>query len=113
MTNATLTTNQTSAMHWLIKSCCGNMGGKNLADLQCDPFTWVEASDLENAGWGRKTLKAHSDRSLLLVWFAMQTTACLPSPTIGTCWPPFTNNSNGGHAPPPNLIKRKYYHGRH
>ena len=54
MTNSTFTTNQTSAMHWLIKSCCGNMGGKNLADLQCDPFTWVEASDLENAGWGRK-----------------------------------------------------------
>ena len=50
----TLTTNQAAAMHWLIKSCCANMGGKNLADLQCDPHTWVDASDLVNAGWGQK-----------------------------------------------------------
>ena len=50
----TLTTNQAAAMHWLIKSCCSNMGGKTLSDLQCDPFTWVDADDLINAGWGRK-----------------------------------------------------------
>ena len=30
------------------------MGGKNLADLQCDPFTWVDVDDLIAAGWGRK-----------------------------------------------------------
>ena len=50
----TLTTNQASAMHSLIKSCCANMGGKDLADLECDPFVWVDANDLVNAGWGRK-----------------------------------------------------------
>ena len=50
----TLTLNQTSAMHWLIKSCLVNMGGKNLSDLKCDPFTWVDAGDLVDAGWGRK-----------------------------------------------------------
>ena len=50
----TLTTNQTAAMHWLIKSCCSNMGGSTLADLQSDPFTWVDADDLIDAGWGRK-----------------------------------------------------------
>jgi len=49
-----LTTNQAAAMHWLIKSCCSNMGGKNLADLQCDPHTWVGVDDLIDAGWGRK-----------------------------------------------------------
>lgn len=50
----TLTTNQAAAMHWLIKSCCANMGGKNLADLQDDPFVWVDAGDLIEAGWGQK-----------------------------------------------------------
>ena len=30
------------------------MGGKNLADLQCDPFTWVDVDDLIAAGWDRK-----------------------------------------------------------
>ena len=50
----TLTHNQTAAMHWLIKSCLSNMGGKCLADLQCDPFTWVDVDDLIAAGWGRK-----------------------------------------------------------
>ena len=49
-----LTHNQTAAMHWLIKSCCKNMGGKNLADLQYDPFTWVDVDDLIDAGWSRK-----------------------------------------------------------
>lgn len=50
----TLTHNQTAAMHWLIKSCLRNMGGKNLADLQCDPFVWVDVDDLIEAGWSRK-----------------------------------------------------------
>jgi hypothetical protein len=49
-----LTQNQAAAMHWLIKSCLFNMGGKNLADLQCDPFTWVDVDDLTDAGWPRK-----------------------------------------------------------
>lgn len=49
-----LTNNQTRAMTALIKSCLGNMGGKTLADLQDDPFTWVDASDLVEAGWGQK-----------------------------------------------------------
>ena len=53
-TDMTLTHNQSAAMHWLIKSCCSNMGGKNLADLQCDPFTWVDVDDLIAAGWDRK-----------------------------------------------------------
>ena len=50
----TLTQNQTAAMTALIKSCLRNMGGKNLADLQCDPFVWVDASDLVESGWGQK-----------------------------------------------------------
>ena len=49
-----LTTNQAAAMTALIKECLSNMGGENLADLQGDPFTWVEPADLEIAGWGRK-----------------------------------------------------------
>jgi|TARA_B110000908_G_C10206425_1_gene427971 hypothetical protein len=53
-TDMKLTHNQSAAMHWLIKSCCANMGGKNLADLQCDPFTWVDVDDLIDAGWSRK-----------------------------------------------------------
>ena len=50
----TLTANQTAAMTALIKSCLDNMGGSTLADLQADPFTWVDAADLKDAGWGRK-----------------------------------------------------------
>ena len=50
----TLTHNQAAAMTALIKSCLFNMGGKNLADLQCDPFTWVDVDDLIGAGWSRK-----------------------------------------------------------
>ena len=50
----TLTTNQTAAMTALIKSCFANMGGTNLSDLKFDPFTWVDAGDLVDAGWGRK-----------------------------------------------------------
>lgn len=50
----TLTANQTAAMTALIKSCLDNMGGENLADLQCDPFVWVSVDDLIDAGWGRK-----------------------------------------------------------
>ena len=50
----TLTSNQAAAMTALIKSCLYNMGGKTLADLQGDPFTWVDAGDLVDAGWGRK-----------------------------------------------------------
>jgi len=49
-----LTANQVKAMTALIKSCLGNMGGSTLADLQDDPFTWVDASDLVEAGWGQK-----------------------------------------------------------
>ena len=48
------TTNQTAAMTALIKSCLRNMGGETLADLQDDPFVWVDASDLVDAGWGQK-----------------------------------------------------------
>ena len=50
----TLTENQTAAMTALIKSCLENMGGADLAELQCDPFVWVDASDLVEAGWGQK-----------------------------------------------------------
>ena len=50
----TLTTNQTAAMTSLIKSCLDNMGGLTLADLQGDPYTWVDAIDLVEAGWGQK-----------------------------------------------------------
>jgi hypothetical protein len=49
-----LTQNQRKAMTALIKSCLENMGGETLEDLKDDPFTWVEASDLVNAGWDQK-----------------------------------------------------------
>ena len=49
-----LTDNQTRAVTALIKSCLGNIGGKTLADLQDDPFTWVDSSDLVEAGWSQK-----------------------------------------------------------
>ena len=49
-----LTANQVNAMTALIKSCLGNMGGSTLANLEDDPFTWVDASDLVEAGWGQK-----------------------------------------------------------
>ena len=50
----TITDNQTRAMTALITSCLGNMGGETLADLQNDPFVWVDAGDLVEAGWGQK-----------------------------------------------------------
>jgi len=50
----TLTQNQQNAMTSLIKSCLSNMGGETLSHLQGDPFTWVEASDLVEAGWNQK-----------------------------------------------------------
>ena len=50
----TLTQNQAAAMTALIKSCLGEIDGKTLADLQYDPFTWVNTEDLVDAGWGRK-----------------------------------------------------------
>jgi len=49
-----LTANQVNAMTALIKSCLCNMGGSTLANLQDDPFVWVDASDLVEAGWGQK-----------------------------------------------------------
>lgn len=49
-----LTENQASAMTALIKSCLSNMCGSTLADLQDDPFTWVDVDDLIDAGWSRK-----------------------------------------------------------
>lgn len=49
-----LTDNQRKAMTALIKSCLSNMGGDTLADLQNDPFTWVDTSDLVAAGWSQK-----------------------------------------------------------
>ena len=52
MTN--LTENQKAAMTALIKVCLNNMGGSDLNDLQGDPYTWVDASDLVAAGWDQK-----------------------------------------------------------
>ena len=49
-----LTDNQNKAMTALIKSCLGTIGGSTLADLEDDPFTYVDASDLVEAGWGQK-----------------------------------------------------------
>lgn len=49
-----VTKNQALAMKRLIESCCSNMGGKTLEDLKSDPFTWVEVTDLVEAGWTQK-----------------------------------------------------------
>ena len=46
-----LTRNQSEAMTALIKSCLHNMCGKTLEDLQEDPYTWVDVSDLVKSGW--------------------------------------------------------------
>ena len=46
-----LTENQEAAMTALIKSCLHNMCGKTLEDLQEDPYTWVDVSDLVKSGW--------------------------------------------------------------
>lgn len=52
MTN--YTDNEKAAITALFKSCLSNMGGSSLEDLDGDPFTWVDASDLVDAGWGQK-----------------------------------------------------------
>ena len=49
-----LTPNQQLAMQALIKSCLSNIGGSTLADLEADPFVWVEVDDLIVAGWSPK-----------------------------------------------------------
>jgi hypothetical protein len=49
------TENEESAIIALFKSCLSNMGGSDLTDLDGDPFTWVGADDLVNAGWDQKS----------------------------------------------------------
>jgi hypothetical protein len=46
-----LTENELLAALALVKSCLAGMGGKRPSDLERDPYTWVEASDLVTAGW--------------------------------------------------------------
>ena len=53
MTNYDFTANEAKAVKALFASCLSNMGGKSYADLQSDPYTWVDAGDLVNAGWTR------------------------------------------------------------
>jgi hypothetical protein len=48
-----LTTNETCAVLELLKCCLDNMGGKRPADLEHDELTWVEPSDLQDAGWSK------------------------------------------------------------
>lgn len=47
------TENEARAVKALYASCLNNMGGKTYADLENDPFTWVDVGDLINAGWSR------------------------------------------------------------
>ena len=53
MTRFDLTSNEYAAARALVASCLSNMGGERPADLDRDPFTWVDASDLIRAGWTR------------------------------------------------------------
>lgn len=53
-TPTTYTDNEKAAIVALFKSCMNNMGGTTLADLDADPFTWVDADDLVGAGWTQK-----------------------------------------------------------
>ena len=50
----TLTGNQAAAVTALIKKCLREIGSERIDDLTNDPFTWVEASDLVDAGWSQK-----------------------------------------------------------
>ena len=50
----TLTENQSAAMTALIKNCLNVMGGTCVADLVEDPWVYVRAEDLVNAGWTQK-----------------------------------------------------------
>lgn len=53
MTDFNFTANEARAVKALYASCLGAMGGKTYADLESDPFTWVDAGDLMKAGWSR------------------------------------------------------------
>ena len=48
-----LTKNELHALVVLIKSCLYNMGGERPADLESDPYTWVNIYDLVDAGWSK------------------------------------------------------------
>jgi hypothetical protein len=48
------TSNQNAAITALIKTCLDNMGGTTLECLKGDPYVWVDASDLVDAGWSQK-----------------------------------------------------------
>ena len=47
----TFTANEARAVKALYSYCLGQMGGKTYADLESDPFTWVDTSVLVEAGW--------------------------------------------------------------
>ena len=49
-----LTKNQAAAVTALIKKCLREIGSEKIDDLINDPFTWVETSDLVDAGWSQK-----------------------------------------------------------
>jgi len=49
-----LTDNEFKAAVALLKSCLWNMGGERPAALLVDEFTWVQASDLVDAGWSKQ-----------------------------------------------------------
>lgn len=51
--NTDLTANELAAALALVSRCLRNMGGTRPADLDNDPFTWVESGDLIAAGWTR------------------------------------------------------------
>ena len=49
-----LTKNEEAALKAFYTSCLSNMGGTCLDDLRNDPFTWIAASDLIDAGWSKE-----------------------------------------------------------
>ena len=51
--NTNLTPNELRAALILVRVCFKGMGGNRPGDLADDPFTWVDAKDLIEAGYNR------------------------------------------------------------
>jgi hypothetical protein len=53
MTN-TFTDNEIAALKVVYAQCLRGMGGKTWEDLQDDPYTWTDPSDLVREGWSKR-----------------------------------------------------------
>ena len=53
MTN-TFTANEVRALEVIFASCLAGMGGSTWEDLESDPYTWTDPSDLVRKGWTKR-----------------------------------------------------------